>query len=158
MGCAGRAGHHKIRPALPRDEAGVRACAERAFARYTARIGRRPAPMDADFAAAIAAGEIHVAEDARGGLLGFVAFRPEEGQMLLKSVAVLPRATGQGVGRALIAFCEETARSCGLAAVRLYTNAAMTEPLTLYPRLGYVETGRGAVNGFDRVYFVKMLA
>ncbi len=159
MGGMGRAGRYGIRPARSRDAAGVRECAEQAFARCTARIGRRPAPMDAAFAAVIAAGEVHVAEDLRGSPLGFVAFlSSEESQMFPESAAVLPRAAGQGVGRALIAFCEETARSHGLAAVRLQTNAAMAEPRALYLRLGYVVTGRRTETGFNRVHFIRMLA
>lgn len=35
------------------------------------------------------------------------------------------------------------------------TNAAMTENLVFYPRLGYVEVDRGVDDGYDRVYFTK---
>ena len=45
----------------------------------------------------------------------------------------------------------------GLARVTLYTNARMHENLVLYPRLGYVEIDRRREDGFDRVYFEKML-
>ena len=37
----------------------------------------------------------------------------------------------------------------------LYTNAAMRENLSLYPRLGWVETDRRTEDGFERVYFEK---
>jgi predicted N-acetyltransferase YhbS len=146
-----------IRPATPADEARIRGCARLAFARYVPLIGRRPAPMDADIAAQIAAGEIHVATGAEGELQGYIAFRPVDGVMLLDTVAVHPRAAGQGIGRALVAHCEKAARGLGLTRVRLYTNAAMTANLTLYPRLGYVATGRGTEDGFDRVHFEKTL-
>ena len=41
--------------------------------------------------------------------------------------------------------------------VRLYTNEAMTENLTFYPRHGYRETGRAVEHGFRRVYFSKAI-
>lgn len=61
-------------------------------------------------------------------------------------------------GRGLLAFAEERARAVGLLpALRLYTNAAMTENLALYWRLGYEEADRGMDNGFERVFLVKRL-
>lgn len=146
-----------IRPAVSADEPAIRRCAEAAYAQYVAAMGRRPAPMDADYAASIAAGETHVAEDPEGVFLGFIVFRMAGGAMLLENVAIAPEAAGMGVGRVLIALCEETARASGARAVRLYTNAKMVANLGLYPRLGYVETGRKVENGFDRVYFEKPL-
>lgn len=50
---------------------------------------------------------------------------------------------------------ERQAREHNLATLRLYTNAAMTENLTLYPHFGYTEVDRRTEDGFDRVYFVK---
>jgi hypothetical protein len=52
-------------------------------------------------------------------------------------------------------FAEEEARRLGLPALRLYTNAAMTENLRFYPLLGFRRTGARHENGFDRVYFEK---
>ncbi|MEC9102228.1 MAG: GNAT family N-acetyltransferase, partial [Pseudomonadota bacterium] len=49
------------------------------------------------------------------------------------------------------------ARAEGLETVKLYTNVKMQANLTLYPRLGYVETARKSEDGFDRVYFEKRL-
>ncbi|MBP7000301.1 GNAT family N-acetyltransferase [Amaricoccus sp.] len=146
-----------IRPAAAADEPAIRACAAQAFARYVPLIGRRPAPMDANFAAQIAAGEIRVAADPAGALQGYVAFRAEPPAMLLDAVAVLPAAAGRGVGKALIAACEAAARRLALAEVRLYTNERMTSNLAMYPRLGYVETARHTEDGFSRVYFRKPL-
>jgi ribosomal protein S18 acetylase RimI-like enzyme len=72
-------------------------------------------------------------------------------------VAVDPADRGGGVGARLLALAEEQARSLGLAEIRLYTNAAMTENLACYPRHGYAETGRGEQDGFQRVFFSKRL-
>jgi hypothetical protein len=39
-----------------------------------------------------------------------------------------------------------------LSAIRLYTNAAMTENLSIYAHMGFVETHRAVEKGFNRVY------
>ena len=75
----------------------------------------------------------------------------------LENVAVDPAEQGLGHGRALVAFAESHARALGLTAVELYTNEAMVENLQLYPRLGFVETGRRVEDGYRRVYFRKTL-
>lgn len=146
-----------IRQATAADEAKIKDCAEQAYARYIPLIGRKPAPMLADFRAQIAAGHIHVAVDDGGVFQGFVVFYPEERHMLLENVAVLPDAAGQGIGKALIRFCEDEARRRGLSAVRLYTNEKMIDNLSIYPRLGYAEVARRSEHGFDRVFFEKHL-
>jgi ribosomal protein S18 acetylase RimI-like enzyme len=145
-----------IRPAIARDEPEIRACAEQAYARYVPLIGQKPAPMLADYAAQISAGEVHVATDDQNAFQGFIVFYPEDGHIMLENVAVLPNAAGRGVGKRLIGFCEEAARQSGMN-VHLYTNEKMTENLSMYPKLGYVEVGRRAEDGFNRVYFVKTL-
>lgn len=146
-----------IRLAVAGDEAAIRGCAEEAYAGYIAAIGHRPAPMDADYAAQIAEGHVYVALDGEGLLAGFITFFPQGDAMLLENVAVRKAAAGQGIGKALIGFCEETARRLGLGSVRLYTNAKMAENLAIYPRLGYAEAGRRTEDGFDRVFFEKRL-
>lgn len=146
-----------IRLARRDDEAAIRACAESAYARYVAAIGRKPAPMVADFSAQIEARQAYVAEDADNQFQGFIVFYPEGQHMLLENVAVLPSAAGRGIGKALIGFCEEEARRRGFNAVHLYTNEKMTENLSIYPRLGYAEVARRAEGGFNRVFFEKPL-
>jgi ribosomal protein S18 acetylase RimI-like enzyme len=145
-----------IRQAEAHDEPAIRDCAEQAYARYVPAMGRKPAPMVADFASQIAAGEVYVATDEHGVFQGFIVFYTEEGHILLENVAVLPSAAGRGVGKALIGFCEDAARQRGMN-VHLYTNEKMTENLSIYPKLGYVEVARRTEDGFNRVYFVKTL-
>jgi ribosomal protein S18 acetylase RimI-like enzyme len=146
-----------IRKAEMTDEAAVRDCAENAYIRYVAAIGRKPAPMVADFAGQIASEQVYVATDADGALQGFIVFMAEDDHMLLENVAVRPAAAGRGIGKSLIQFCEAEALRLGLGAVHLYTNEKMTENLSLYPRLGYQEVGRRSEQGFNRVYFEKSL-
>jgi ribosomal protein S18 acetylase RimI-like enzyme len=144
----------EILPARPGDAAAVTACVRAAYAEYVGRIGREPAPMGADYAALIDAGEVWVVRDG-DAIAGVLVLRPRPPALLLENVAVAPSHRGRGLGRTLIAFAEQQARTAGLDAVTLYTNARMTENLRLYPALGYVETGRRVEDGFARVYFRK---
>jgi GNAT superfamily N-acetyltransferase len=145
-----------IRPALPDDAAAVAACVREAYAGYVERIGREPAPMAADYAALIAAGEVWAARE-HGVLVGVLVLRPRPPALFVENVAVLPARQGRGLGRALLAFAEEHARDAGLTEVTLYTNERMTENLRFYPALGYAETGRGVEDGFSRVFYRKRL-
>ena len=147
-----------IRQAIAADEQAIRDCAEQSYAKYVPRIGRKPAPMLSDFAAHIAEGEAFVAVDDEGGFQGFIVFFEEDGHMQLDSVGVIPTMAGRGIGKALIQFCENTARLRGFCAVHLYTNEKMTENLSIYLRLGYVEVARRTENGFNRVYFEKAVS
>ncbi|WP_109466353.1 GNAT family N-acetyltransferase [Albibacillus kandeliae] len=146
-----------IRQARPEDDAAVRAVAEEAYAQYVAAIGRKPAPMTADYTALIAEGVLYVAETAPGEVGGFIVYFPQDGVMFLENIAVHSSAAGEGLGKALMAHCEDTARDIGLPAIELYTNEKMTANLSIYPHLGYVETGRREEDGFNRVYFRKAL-
>jgi len=119
-------------------------------------MGVTPAPMVADFAAAVAAKTVAVvASD--DGIVGFCVHYPREDHMHLENVAVDPRFAGQGLGGALIAHIEAAATATGLVAVELYTNIHMTENHTLYPALGYIETDRRREDGFDRIFYRKEL-
>ena len=144
------------RPATPRDVEVLAGLAHDAYQHYTARIGRPPAPMTADYAAAVDDGVVWVAESA-GRVVGFVVLLDADDHLLLENVAVDPRAQGQGVGARLLALAEEEAGRRGHRRIELYTNEAMTENLDYYPRKGYVETHRGEQDGYRRVFFTKML-
>lgn len=146
-----------IRAARAGDLDGVRACAKAAYGRYVPRIGKEPAPMVADFAAQIEAGQVHVIAPG-GQVAGFIVLYPRGDHLHVENVAVVPDRQGQGLGRTLLAFAEAEARRQGVAAIELYTNAKMTENLALYPRLGYVETGRREEAGFSRVFYRKEIA
>lgn len=146
-----------IRRAAAEDEASIRDCADRAYGRYVDAIGRKPAPMVADYASQIAWDQVHVAVDETGALEGFIVFRPMTDHMFLENVAVQPAVSGRGIGKSLIRFCEAEALRLGLGAVRLYTNEKMTDNLLLYLHLGYVEVDRRTEDGFDRVYFERPL-
>jgi ribosomal protein S18 acetylase RimI-like enzyme len=144
----------ELREAVSADLADIRSCAQLAYGKYIERIGKAPAPMNADFAEQIEQGLVYVATRARQ-FAGYVAFFPEGDHLHLDAVAVLPAHSGKGVGKALIGYVEQLARNQGLKAVELYTNEAMTENLAMYPKLGYRETHRKQDAGYNRVFFRK---
>ena len=143
-----------IRLALSDDVPVVAEIAQAAFEQYIAPIGRKPAPMLADYSRDVAAGHVHVI-DVDGVIAGYATCYPKAGFMHLESVAVHPAFVGQGLGRRLVSHVERVAFDAGLRGVDLYTNAKMSGNLTLYPHLKYIEVDRRHENGFDRVYFRK---
>jgi GNAT superfamily N-acetyltransferase len=144
-----------VRLAGLEDVAAIEAIVERAYTPYVPLIGRRPAPMDDVYAPKVRGGQVFVAE--RGAVVGVIVLVDSGDHLLIENVAVDPESQHRGIGRALLAFAEAHAASVGVAELRLYTNEAMHDNLRLYPRLGYVETGRGRGAGFNRVYFRKRL-
>ena len=142
------------RAASPADAPVLRAIAGRAYDKYVPRMDRRPAPLDADYDAAVASGAVQVIEG-DDGVLGYVVVREADGALLLENMAVAPEHAGRGHGRRLVELAEARARELGLARIELYTNAAMVENLELYRHLGFVETGRREEDGFDRVFFAR---
>ncbi|HET6507432.1 MAG TPA: GNAT family N-acetyltransferase [Baekduia sp.] len=146
-----------MRRARPDEARAVGALVEAAFAQHVEAVGRRPAPMDDDHAAHIAAGEQWVSDDPDGvaGLASAIVLTAHDDHLHVDNVAVAPALHGRGLGRALLAFADDEARRRGLGEVRLYTNAAMSDNLIFYPKLGFVEAARYEQHGFSRVLFVK---
>jgi ribosomal protein S18 acetylase RimI-like enzyme len=147
-----------MRRARPDEAAAVGALVEAAFAQHVEAVGRRPAPMDDDHAAHIAAGEQWVLDGADGGLASAIVLTDHDDHLHVDNVAVAVALQGRGLGRALLTFADDEARRRGLDEVRLYTNAAMTDNLVFYPKLGFVEKARYEEHGFSRVLFVKRVA
>ena len=146
-----------IRPAASGDVASMIAIAAAAYVIYVERIGREPAPMVADFAAHVADGEAYVLEDG-GEVVAYIVTFEKDGGQFIENVAVRPSRQGAGHGKRLLDFAEAEAGRAGRSRLFLYTNLKMTENLDYYPRLGYVETHRVHEDGFDRVYFEKVLS
>lgn len=145
-----------IRKAGPGDLSAVQAIVEAAYAGYIPRMGRKPGPMEDDYAARIAEGVVWVLEDA-GQVWACLVLTRQIDALLLDNIAVHPDAQGRGYGGALLRLAEATALEARLPGIRLYTNAAMVENIALYQRIGYVETHRAVERGLRRVYFWKAL-
>jgi GNAT superfamily N-acetyltransferase len=145
----------EIRLARPTDAGAVDAIVQRAYEPYVARIGSRPAPMDDDYEEKIARGIVFVIEEEVA--IGAIVLIDKSDHLLIENVAVDPDRQGEGIGGALLAFAESRSRESGLDLLRLYTNAAMTESLSVYAHLGYREQDRRTDDGFDRIFLAKRL-
>jgi GNAT superfamily N-acetyltransferase len=132
------------------------ALARDAYAIYVERIGRPPAPMEADYVAVIRDSESWVSED-DSGLTGLLVLRPSSDHILVENIAARTDRQGRGVGALLLAKAEERARALAVAEVRLYTNVRMTENVGYYERHGYVLTHVGSADGFERAFFTRCL-
>lgn len=146
-----------IRAARPADREAVEAIVRDAYSVYLDRMGKPPGPMLDDYVTLINDGAVSVLEE-DGEIRAIVVLLPQSDHLLLDNVAVRPESQGTGLGRRLVGFAEAEARRLGFTEVRLYTHQTMTENIALYKRLGFVETGRGRENGYDRVFMTKHLA
>jgi N-acetylglutamate synthase-like GNAT family acetyltransferase len=144
----------RVKRATAADLPGIQQLMVDAYTKYIERIGRPPAPMTADYAAALEHSRVWVLED-HAAIIGALVTEDRTDHLLLETVAVSPGVQGSGYGRLLLERAERDAVELGLTEVRLYTNEAMTENLSFYPRHGYRETGRATNDGFRRVYFSK---
>ena len=144
-----------IRLARPEDRATVEAIVRDAYSIYIPRIGKPPGPMLDDYNVLIADGAVSVLEENDGVIAAIIVLLRKTDHLLLDNIAVRPERQGQGLGRQLIAFAEAEARRLGHAELRLYTHETLSENIVLYTRLGFVETGRGHEDGYERVFMTK---
>ncbi|MGZ8285696.1 MAG: GNAT family N-acetyltransferase [Allosphingosinicella sp.] len=139
----------RIRPFAAADAEAVNALALAAFAQYEGVYDdwealRRGVGAMAELAGQ---GEIVVAEDEGGGIVGAVAyfapgtspradfFEPE--WPIVRMLVVDPAARGRGLGRRLTGECVARARRDGAASIALHTSPAMEAALALYLKLGF---------------------
>jgi GNAT superfamily N-acetyltransferase len=146
-----------LRLATPADHDAVVALVNAAYEKYIPRIGRKPRPMEANYADLIARKVVFVLER-DGVLVGVLVLWQRDHSILLDNIAVAPHAQGQGNGKLLLEWVEAFTRAHGRAQVDLYTNEKMVENIAIYTHMGYVETGRYEGDGFLRVSFCKQLA
>lgn len=145
-----------LRPARVEEAGEIAALVAEAYTPYIARIGRKPAPMLADYTRVVRDDEVFVAQ-LGNGIAGVLVLRRETGELLLENVAVRTACKGQGIGRHMLDFAEAHARALGCAAIRLYTHERMTENIEIYRTRGYRETHRAVEDGFARVFMCKSL-
>ncbi len=145
-----------LRPARAEEAGEIRALVRDAYALYVPRMDREPAPMLADYSSLVDAGAVMVAEDS-GSILGILVSYQRDHHLHVENVAVASGGQGRGIGRALMAHAEQSARRQNLSAVELYTNEVMTENVPFYTALGYAVTGQTVEEGYKRIYFRKEL-
>ena len=89
-------------------------------------------------------GAVFIAEEESGERLGFATVSASEHftsqpQAYIGELATCDAAEGRGIGRALVAACEEWGRAKGFALITLTTGAGNDRALGFYRRLGYVD-------------------
>jgi ribosomal protein S18 acetylase RimI-like enzyme len=75
----------------------------------------------------------------------------------IKRMWVSPQTRGLGVGRKLLEVLERSALERGMRALRLDTNASLSEALRLYQSAGYREIDRFNDNPYAQHWFEKTL-
>ena len=83
-------------------------------------------------------GELLLARDPAGAVLGCIALRPLAGAACeIKRLYVRPEARGRDVGAALVGAIARAAQELGYGEMRLDTLPSMTAAIALYRRLGF---------------------
>jgi len=144
----------RFRRATTADAPSAHDLVQRAYGHYVERMGRRPGPMDDDYAVHAEAGELCLAEE-DGALVGLLVLVDRPDHLLLANIAVDPARQGAGLGRKLMERVEAVARERRRPEIRLYTHRLMTENIAIYEHLGYSVTSRHDEEGFGRVFLAK---
>ena len=145
---------YSLRPAHNHDAVAVAKLVEAAYEHYIEQIGMVPGPMTLDYGTVIADRHVTVAER-DGHIIGVLVLCLDHDSIVIENVAVLPAHRGMGVGRALLAFAEDEAVRSGYGTIHLYTHELMTENVSLYSRIGYVEYKRSDHDSFRLVHMRK---
>lgn len=145
-----------IRIAAADDRQAVIECVDDAYGMYIDRIGKKPAPMLADYAELISKRLVYVAAD-QEKIQGLIVLLVKGDYLLVENIAVRNLFQGQGIGRSLMEFAFMSAEAVGLQEVRLYTNELMSENLLYYAKFGFIELNRVTENGYRRVHMSKSL-
>ncbi len=148
--------HLRLRRAGVEDAQALTGVARAAYQVYVTRIGREAAPMRADYEILIATARVWLMERA-GHPIALLVTRSMGHYLLIENIAVIPAEQKHGIGGQLLDRAELDATEAGLTELRLYTNEAMTENLTYYPRHGFTETHRAIQDGYRRVFFRRFL-
>lgn len=141
----------RVRPATPADFAAIARLTVAAYEADGQLKGEHGyGTVLADVATRAESGEVLVAEDATGSVLGSVTFvlpgtryaelsRPGEAEF--RMLAVDPAAQGRGAGAALVRACLDRATERGCSAVVICVRRGMVETAQrLYERMGFVRT------------------
>lgn len=153
----------RIRPGRTEEAAAVEALTAAAFLDYARGIGRDGSGPSDWAAPRLAAGEILVAGEDDGTLLGVVALSQDRAarSLTVDLLAVAPEAQGRGTGRALLAHAEGIAREAGAQSLLLHTVARYDRLVRLYQRAGFRITHTGprpkGDDGHPRTFLRKWL-
>ncbi len=101
-------------------------------------------------------GRLYIAYDS-GKPAGCVALRKiDEGVCEMKRLYVRPGFRGRAIGRVLAERVVSEAKKIGYGKMRLDTVSSMTEAITLYRSLGFVEIGKYRLNPLPDALFLEL--
>lgn len=89
-------------------------------------------------------------------VIGCVFYRPDCDHLYFGRLAVLPAHRQRGVGRALIAYVEERARTLGLPRIRIGVRIGLPELFAAYERIGYRTIAEHSHEGYAQPTYVSM--
>ncbi|MDX8366123.1 GNAT family N-acetyltransferase [Cytobacillus sp. IB215665] len=140
----------KIRKAKVSDAKDLKNCMDASYSVYMNRFKEKLPPMNVDYEEEIALYPVWVAESDKDVIGGLILLFEDE-YSTIANVAVHPNYQGIGLGRSLLQFAETEARSRGYMEIRLATHVLLTENISYYLHLGWIEFDRDA----KRVYMKK---
>lgn len=142
-----------IRKAVIDDSVGLQNCMEKAYSIYQSRMdGKRLPPMDVDYSLEIKEFPCWVVEY-NDKIVGGLIMTFDNEYASIANIAVHPDFQGQGLGGGLMKFAESKAKEMNFSELRLSTHILLTENISLYLHLGWIEIDRDDV----RVYFKKKI-
>lgn len=102
-------------------------------------------------------GPVWVAEDAEG-IIGTVSAVRAESAIMIRGMAVDPRARGLKIGKAFLDLTETFAHEAGLDRMSLYTTGFLLSAIRLYQSSGFAFTGRNvSPHGTELLQMMKIL-
>lgn len=146
-----------IRLATIEDAAVGAGLARDAYDVYRTRMDRAPAPVYYNYAEVFARGNSFLLTVDKV-VVGMVTLAQDESWLNLSNLAVAPSHQGRGYGKILMCYAERVCADLNLKEIRLYTNSAMVENITMYTRNGFVIRSRSVVDGYSRVFMSKIVA
>lgn len=145
-----------IRPARFSDLHQIRYLGYAALGPFQHRMGRKPAPLSADFRELVRLGRIHVYM-IENAVRGFICFHIDGPDVHIETIAVAPKFRGRGIGRSLLDLADKMGLKEGCRRVVLYTNVLMFENVAYYRGKGFQEIDTRAHKDHERVYFERYL-
>jgi GNAT superfamily N-acetyltransferase len=95
--------------------------------------------------------------ESRQGLIGTICLQDTSMHIYVSLVTVLPGLQRGGFGRMLMEFAEAEARRHGFGRLSLTTPEKFVNAVAFYQHLGFVEVGRGEMDGHNVIDFLKRL-
>ena len=138
----------QIRRAVPQDAVGLKNCMELAYVSYQDRLkGRRLPPMDVNYLDEIRKFPTWVALS-KDKIIGGIIMVFEKDSASIANIAVHPEFQGLGLGGELMKFAEKVALDKNYSELCLATHVLLTENISLYLHLGWIESSRDDVRVF----------